>query len=133
MVPNNYQSDLLKSFHEMDHSGMDRTEARLKLYYYWYNMQADVRLFVQSCTSCQVSKLTRNVVNNLNLIVRSIMDQVSLDFIGPLQRTTNEHQYILIAVEHFLAGQRHTLLPSLMQNHVVKSCKKEFFLGLATA
>ena len=109
------------------------TEARLKLYYYWYNMQADVRLFVQSCTSCQVSKLTRNVVNNLNLIVRSIMDQVSLDFIGPLQRTTNEHQYILIAVEHFLARQRHTLLPSLMQNHVVKSCKKEFFLGLATA
>ena len=101
VVPSNYQSDLLKSFHEMDHSGMDHTEARLKLYYYWYSMQADVRLFVQSCTSCQVSKLTRNVVNNRNLIVWSIMDQVSLDFIGPLQRTTNEHQYILIAIEHF--------------------------------
>ena len=100
VVPNN-QSELLKSFHEMDHSGMDRTEARLKLYYYWYNMQADVQLFVQSCTSCQVSKQTRHVVNNWNLTVGSIMDQVSLDFIGPLQQTTNEHQYIPIAIEHF--------------------------------
>ena len=133
VVPSNYQSDLLKSFHEMDHSGMDHTEARLKLYYYWYSMQADVRLFVQSCTSCQVSKLTRNVVNNRNLIVWSIMDQVSLDFIGPLQRTTNEHQYILIAIEHFLAGQRHTLLPSLMQNHVLRACIKAYFPGLVTA
>ena len=101
VVPQYYQSKLMKSFHEMDHSGMDRTESRIKLYYYWYGMQSDIRLFIQTCSSCQLSKLTRNQVNNRNLVVGSIMDQVSLDFIGPLQRTTSDNTYILIAVEHF--------------------------------
>ena len=92
VVPNNFQSGLLKTSHKMDDSGMDFTESRLKLNYYWYNMQADTQLFVQSCTSCQVSKLTRNVVNNRNLSgVKN--DLVSPDFIGPLQRTTNDVSY----------------------------------------
>ena len=94
VVPNNFQSGLLKTSHKMDDSGMDFTESRLKLNYYWYNMQADTQLFVQSCTSCQVSKLTRNVVNNRNLSgVKN--DQVSPDFIGPLQRTTNDVSYCM--------------------------------------
>ena len=55
-------------------------------------MQADARLFVQLCNSCQVSKLTRNVVNNRNLSgVKN--NQFSLDFIGPLERTTNDVSY----------------------------------------
>ena len=93
VVPNNFQSGLLKTFHKMDDSGMDFTESRLKLNYYWYNMQADTQLFVQSCTSCQVSKLTRNVVNNRNLgEVKN--NQVSPDFIGPLQPATNDVSYV---------------------------------------
>ena len=57
-------------------------------------MQAAARLFVQVCTSCQVSKLTRNVVNNRNLSgVKN--DQVSPDFIGPLQRTTRDVSYCM--------------------------------------
>ena len=40
VVPQYYQSKLMKSFHEMDHSGMDRTESRIQQYCYWYGMQA---------------------------------------------------------------------------------------------
>ena len=55
-------------------------------------MQADAQLLVQLCTSCQVSKLMRYVVNNRYLSgVKN--DQISLDFIGTLQRTTNDVSY----------------------------------------
>ena len=46
---------------------MDRTESRIKLYYFWFNMQSDVRTYVQTCESCQESKMTRAQVNHMNL------------------------------------------------------------------
>ena len=101
IVPDNYQNKILQSFHELDHAGMDRTESRIKLYYFWYAIQSDVRKFIQSCTTCQKSKLTRNSVNQRNLSVGSLMDQVSLDFVGPLTTTSKDNSYILIAIEHF--------------------------------
>ena len=93
VVPNNFQYELLIFSHKMDDSGMNLKESGLKLYNDWYNMQADTRIFAQSCTSCQVSKLTRNVVNNRNLGEVKI-NQVSPDFIGPLQPATNDVSYV---------------------------------------
>ena len=101
VVPENFQQKLIQSFHELDHAGMDRTESRIKLYYFWFNMQSDVRTYVQTCESCQKSKMTRARVNHRNLSVGTIMDQISLDFIGPLSRTVNDNTHILVAVEHF--------------------------------
>ena len=101
VVPESFQQRLLQSFHELDHAGMDRTESRLKLYYFWFNMQSDVRTFVQTCESCQKAKASKARVNHRNLSVGTIMDQISLDFIGPLNRTANENTHILVAVEHF--------------------------------
>ena len=101
VVPENFQQKLIQSFHELDHAGMDRTESRIKLYYFWFNMQSDVRTYVQTCESCQKSKMTRARVNHRNLSVGTIMDQISLDFIGPISRTVNDNTHILVAVEHF--------------------------------
>ena len=101
VVPECYQTRIMQTFHDMDHAGMDRTESRIKLYYFWYALQSNVRTFIQSCSTCQKSKITRNPVNQRNLTVGSLMDQVSLDFVGPLATTSKDNTYILIAIEHF--------------------------------
>ena len=54
------------------------------------------------------------------------MDQVSLNFIGPLQRTTNENTYILMAVEHF---SRWAEAYPLAQPDA-ESCAKSLYKGL---
>ena len=66
-------------------------------------MYQEIVDFVKSCDSCQRSKHSRHQVSTpLNpLPVVNVFERVHLDIVGPLHKTTDGFEYILVCVDSF--------------------------------
>jgi hypothetical protein len=56
--------EIIKNYHEgkTNHRGIDETEQRIKIKYYWPNLKNSIRTFINECEICQISKYDRNPV-----------------------------------------------------------------------
>ena len=59
-LPKLLRNDILLSFHDTAHFGVDKTFYTIKQFYYWPKMYQDVKVYVMSCTSCQINKRDYN-------------------------------------------------------------------------
>lgn len=102
IVPESLREDVIISNHNpptTGHSGIAKTLNRIRRYFYWPGMVADVRKFVLDCEYCQTSKIP-----NQNL--RPLMGQMSfqklyVDLIGPFPRSKKGNIGIFIVLDHF--------------------------------
>ena len=56
ICPEQNRQTLIWQTHQMSHSGVGRTIARLQLTWYWVGLNADVRRNVRSCEVCHKAK-----------------------------------------------------------------------------
>jgi len=95
---------LISEFHSSawaGHSGVPVTYTRLKQCFAWKGMKAAVRLFVQSCVTCQQSKYDRSRAPGLLQplpVPDSAWHVVSLDFIEGLP-TSATYNCVLVVVD----------------------------------
>lgn len=77
------------------HAGSKRLCNKLKQKFYWKNMSRDVAQFIKNCHKCQTNKAKANKKIPLQITdtPQSAFDKVSIDTIGPLQRTERGHIY----------------------------------------
>lgn len=56
--------DIIKNYHESksNHRGIDETEQRIKLKYYWPDLKKSIQTFINNCDICQQSKYERNPI-----------------------------------------------------------------------
>ncbi|GBC49115.1 putative integrase core domain protein [Rhizophagus irregularis DAOM 181602=DAOM 197198] len=88
--------------HELSaHMGIKSTYDNLKDKYYWENMLNDVERYVRTCDECQRRGKPQGK-NELHPIkVVEPWYQIGIDFVGPLNTTTNGNKYIIVAMDYF--------------------------------
>jgi len=115
------------------HPGRQRTLDSLKRYYIWPQMEKDVREFCKQCQVCQFvkaqGKTTKPSLQPLP-IPKHPWEVISMDFVGPLPRTSRNNQQILVVVDkytkfaYFLPAKLHLKAPDvadLLLTHVYRN------------
>ena len=93
------------------HTGMNRTLVLVSRYFYWPDMQHDINDYVRGCVMCQRNKSSAGPpAGKLQPlpVPSGIWEDISMDFIGPLPKTSRGNDFILNVVDrlskmaHFL-------------------------------
>lgn len=97
-------NDLLKIYHMSlyaAHPGQKKTKEMLEREFYWKNMRKYIQRFVESCPSCQIQKTNPQGPPELQKtpIPTHVWGRISLDLVGPLNRTRQGNRYILTCVD----------------------------------
>ena len=115
--------------HGLAHAGMNRTVARLQLTWYWPGMVADVRRILKTCEVCQVAKPGGNKPpgSRQRLYAGRPWQKVAIDLVGPLPRTKQGNQWILVLTDHFTRWQDALPLPDATAPTVATTLDERVF------
>ena len=83
------------------HFGYKKTLAGVNRSYYWKRLPQDVKQYVQSCDACQRNKPSNQKPFGLLNPIEPALDKFqnySMDFIGPLPKSTTNYDGILVIV-----------------------------------
>lgn len=107
VVPKNARMGVLRSNHDdllSAHGGYFKTSDRIKRKHYWPKMDEDIRKYVRECEVCKAYKPTNEVqrspMGNFRTSSRP-WEMISIDFVGPLPRTSKGNCYMLVVVDSF--------------------------------
>ena len=86
------------------HLGREKTYRRLTADVYWQGVYEDVRDYVSSCVSCGQNKASNrtasDVLHPLPIPTRR-WETISMDFVGPLPKTSKGYDFLLTVVDKF--------------------------------
>lgn len=86
------------------HTGIFKTFERLKLRYYWPKMLSDVARYVRNCAICLTHKpLLKSPAGHMGKHpeVTKPWQTISVDFFGPLPRSSRGYKYIFVVTDTF--------------------------------
>ena len=94
---------LIFQAHSIGHEGYYKTYQRLKKSYYWNNMVNDIKRIIGKCEKCQLNKSQPypEPTEDKPTEVEGPFTHLGLDIIGPLSKTRNNNQYIIVVVDYF--------------------------------
>ena len=101
-LPTELRLKAMRAYHDDNgHFGAKKTHAQLQMKYYCPGMYSDIFNFVKSCDRCQRAKRNNAAVPPPlhPLPVVSIFGRLHMDIIGPLCKSSEGHQYILVVVD----------------------------------
>nr|XP_054764688.1 uncharacterized protein LOC129271338 [Lytechinus pictus] len=132
VIPESLRHDIIRLNHDppsAGHAGINRTRAKLKSKYYWYRMSEDIRIYIARCATCnQNKKATRPGRHPMKSFHASApMERVHLDFMGPLPKTTNGNENILVMVDQFTKWVECVPLPSQTAEMTAHAAVSSFF------
>jgi hypothetical protein len=108
IVPRGSRAQLLKRYHDDaatgGHLGVYKTYHKLQNNHTWPRMRADVCRYVRKCPVCASVKpeqrLPAGKMGSRPEITRP-WQMISADLFGPLPRSTNGHEYVLVTTDYF--------------------------------
>lgn len=85
------------------HFGILRTQHKINQYFYRPDLNEIVRKKVKDCLICGMSKAAQRRYEGelVSVEFKNTMDALFVDLIGPLPKTKNQNQYIIVAVDGF--------------------------------
>ena len=94
---------LILESHNIGHEGYNKTYQRLKKNYYWQRMVNDIKRIVSRCEKCQLNRSQPypEPTEDIPTEVEGPFVPMGLDIIGPLIKTRNNNQYIIVLVDYF--------------------------------
>ena len=102
VVPIGMRKDILRTYHDElaagAHSGVTKTYEKIKRFYYWRGMYADIEAYILTCSDCCSAKGKPRFAGKSpgNIVPTRPMQVVSMDFIIPLPETHDGNTAILI-------------------------------------
>ena len=116
IAPKSLQREILQTHHdEAGHPGIDQTRLSIESTYLWEDLDSHIRLYIQSCESCQRGKPNNHPhipSQGLSSTPKMPYEAVSFDLIGPLGITRSDNRYILVGVDQFSKKLYTAALPS---------------------
>ncbi|KAH0822314.1 hypothetical protein GEV33_000477 [Tenebrio molitor] len=108
VVPRESRAQLLKRYHDDaatgGHLGVYKTYHKLQNNHTWPRMRADVCRYVRKCPVCASVKpeqrLPAGKMGSRPEITKP-WQMISADLFGPLPRSTNGHEYVLVITDYF--------------------------------
>ena len=110
VVPRNVRQEILRLCHDVQgarHQGIDRTKARLKDRFCWYEMLRNAENYVPHAVPQRHAK-----AEMLKYHAGAPMERVHLGFLGPLPRTARCNENVLVIVDQFTKWVECIPLPS---------------------
>jgi len=103
ICPTAIRRELVWDAHKQAHAGIQRVLTKLRLRWYWPNMERDVRLRIKQCEICQASKHGRLPAEAgwQRLYAGRPWQVVAVDLVGPMPMTPRENSWILVLTDHF--------------------------------
>jgi hypothetical protein len=95
---------LIRDVHERTgHFGVRKTLSLLRRHYWWVGLSNEVAREVRQCAACDRVKASFNAKHPTlqPLPIKGLFYRWGLDFAGPLPKSRQGNQYVLIPVEHF--------------------------------
>ena len=106
VVPSSLTRYVLEQLHDSPwsaHQGIEKTYFNIKQRFWWPGLKRDVELYVQSCVKCQQYKVNRckppGQMQSYN--VPHPGHTLSIDLVGPLPTSGNQHTALLMTVDTF--------------------------------
>lgn len=105
-VPTLMRHTVLQYYHDhptAGHLGVTKTLARLRQRFFWPKMAADIKKYVVSCHVCQFTKPSQRKPAGLMIPIEPTKpwEYTGVDFVGPLPRTQNGNEYLIVFVDYF--------------------------------
>ncbi|MES9902576.1 MAG: integrase zinc binding domain-containing protein, partial [Sedimenticola sp.] len=106
-LPQVLRSDVLKSFHDCHagggHLGITKTHAAIREKYYFPGMYQVIHDYVTTCDQCQRMKTIRRKLPPplTSMPISDVFDRWHMDILGPLPKTEDGYQYVLLVVDSF--------------------------------
>jgi transposase InsO family protein len=106
VIPIALREELLKACHDdvmAGHMGISQTIRRVKAVGVWPGLVKDVSKYVKSCRVCQITKPYNQKPAGLMVprVASRVIEQVAMDFVGPLPMTGKRHEYILVFTDRY--------------------------------
>jgi hypothetical protein len=104
-VPKKLRKEILELNHDhklSGHLGITKTWNKIKHIYYWPKMKKSVILWINSCLECNKKDYKTEKIGKLQplSIPEELFEQVGMDILGPLPKTSNGNEYILVVTEY---------------------------------
>ena len=131
VVPKDLRSEVLHQCHDVKsagHLGRDKTLARLKQRFLWYNMFNDCEIYVKTCSTCNKNKkLNRQHKAGLQSFhAGAPVERVHLDILGPFTPSTQGNVYILSIIDQFTKWIECVALPNQKAELVARAFLNQF-------
>ena len=104
VAPKEIRKFILEQLHNTKlagHLGVTKTCERVKQRFYWPRYREDVTLWCRKCFACAQTSKRRTKAPLVHELVGGPLERVGLDIIGPLERTKEGNNYILVVVDYF--------------------------------
>ncbi|GFX05788.1 retrovirus-related Pol polyprotein from transposon 412 [Trichonephila clavipes] len=96
------------------HFGVMKTLQKVRERFYWNNVRSDVEKCCRICDPCAARKgprkRTRGRLQLYN--VGAPFERIAFDILGPLPRSSNDNNNILIVIDYSLSGLKPILFPT---------------------
>ncbi|CBY42333.1 unnamed protein product, partial [Oikopleura dioica] len=103
-VPEIFEIEIIKEYHENFHIGIDLTFSRIARKYFWPKMRFSISEFIRTCLYCQTHKADNhpNIAPTKTFPTPSgPFQKIGFDLIGPLKMTDSGSVYVMTAVDFF--------------------------------
>ncbi|XP_043661543.1 uncharacterized protein K02A2.6-like [Drosophila teissieri] len=132
-VPAELRSQLTwRAHHAMTaaHGGLHKSLAKLRQFYYWPGMSADVQELVKVCEVCKVSKTAIKIKRppmGEQRVTERAGQRLFIDFMGPYPRTKAGNSVIFVCLDHFSKFVRLHPMKQAVATEVVKFLEVNIF------
>src|SRR6267154_647706 len=103
-VPTKLRNKILYEYHDLaGHNSHERTYATIRKRYFWPKFYSDIFNYCKSCEVCQkIKNHTHPPKASLGVWPDAeVWERIHIDMLGPLPKTKDGYQYILLVVDAF--------------------------------
>ena len=135
VIPKSLQAEVMRLAHDIPcaaHQGISRTKAKITSSLFWYQMSKDIKRYVRGCSVCNQNKKA-NKKNKVPLTLNPSgypMDKVHIDFVGPLKKTSQGNEHIMVVICAFSKWVELFPLPSQSAELTAQVLVKDVFARL---
>jgi hypothetical protein len=135
VVPTHLRRELLQRYHDEartgGHLGVYKTYHKLRQQYTWPKMRSDAARYISKCRTCASVKVERRLPTGLmgtRPRITRPWQLVSADLFGPLPRSTNGHEYVLVIVDCFSKFPLFVPMRQVTARKVIAEIEERVFL-----
>ncbi|MCW4335780.1 MAG: RNase H-like domain-containing protein [Candidatus Thiodiazotropha endolucinida] len=132
VIPKELRELAVKWNHDLPsagHQGVARTKERVKEKFTWFGLSTFVSQYVAGCEVCNKCKKSdrKGRCPLTEYQAGAPMERVHLDFLGPLPKTQNGNEYILMMVDQFTKWVECIPLPTQTAEETARAAVDNFF------
>ena len=133
IIPPTARHHIMEYFHKNYsniHQSAKRTYKTMKKYVFWYGMLADIKLFIQQCKTCKLTKTHSDKKQGyMQLFTPSKpFEIVAIDIVGPLPTTRRGNRYILTTIDKFSRYVHMIPLQTITAENIAYEFRAEYLL-----